>query len=178
MLTRLVSSDKAEQAYAAGVLPLDSLIGKTTNHISAEVTEKDLPILAATRKVAPDDMFTVHEIDTPAATYDVIDASEALNFKGEPLDPKEYGNLASKLLNRMEEVNASGEPQIFTAENTMQKVITKHGNATLFEMRMAGKNRLYFWASQSEDANPQIIILGSHSGDDATQQAFIDSYAT
>jgi hypothetical protein len=176
MLTRLRSSDEAERLYAAGELPLESFLGSVKNHISGEVTKADVPVLARMAKIEPEKPLTVHEITTLAATYDVIDASDAVGYKGDQIGPREYGNLASKVLNRMEELDSTGKPQIFTADNTMQKVISKFGDATLFEMRMQGKNRMYFWASQPPEQNPQIVIIGSHGGDESSQRDFINNY--
>jgi hypothetical protein len=178
MLKKLGSADEAERLYAAGELPLRSLVGKTTNHISDEISKKDHPLLRTLDKVDPEARLSIYEIETPVGTYDVIDASKAVGFNGEPLGPHEYGNLTSKLLNRMEEADNTGKAQIFTADNKMQKVISKRGDATLFEMRMSGKNRLYFWASQPKNGNAQITIIGSHGGDEATQHRFIDNYTS
>lgn len=168
-----------EQDEAINQAPLEDLVGGVENHIADEVTKDQIPILASHTKIAPDAKLEIHDVSTAAGNYRVVDASAAVGFKGANLDAASYGVLSNKLLARMEEVDSTGQPQIFTADNKMQKVISKQGDSTLFELRMNGKNRMYLWVThgkQEGDPN-EVVILGSHGGDESTQRAFINNYS-
>ena len=178
MLEKLTKGSEAQRLEVAASVSLSDLIGDTKNTFDGERTKADIPAINTMQVIDPKAQLPTHDITTKNMTYTVTDASEAIGFKADRLSPEEYGVLASKLLNRMEEVGSDGNPQIFTADNKMQKVITRQGNATLFEIRMRGKNRLYFWLTpENKQGQPEIVILGSHGGDESTQKTFINNYA-
>lgn len=126
-----------------------------------------------------------------ARSYDVYDATSAVDFKGEPLSREDNGIILEKLYDRIHEVDAKGQAQIAHPDGTMQKPLHK-GKSTglvpnLYELRMNGKNRLYFTYeaanTDTEDSRTKlksgtnsgrIVILGGHGGDVTTQSDFLN----
>lgn len=126
-----------------------------------------------------------------ARTYDVYDATAVVDFKGEPLSREDNGIILEKLYDRIHEVDAKGQAQIAHPDGTMQKPLHK-GRSTslvpnLYELRMNGKNRLYFTYeaadTHAEDTRTRlksgtnsgrIVILGGHGGDVSTQNDFLN----
>jgi hypothetical protein len=171
--------EKAKESAATGSFDLDTMLGGVQNEFEGLVTKSSLPELASIQQVDPKAEMESHLLTTKHGDrFRVIDASEAFGFKGHRLTPadSEYQILTGKLLQRMNELDAQSHPQIMTADsnNKMQKVIDRRGSATLFELRMSGKNRLYAFVEPNDpDDLTRIVILGAHGGDAKTQQEFI-----
>jgi len=140
--------------------------------------KEELPEITHIAAISPDDKLE----ELIYATSDgrriaVIDASDALKVPVDTRESTEYRNLLGKLLLRTTSAASNGEPQIYTADNKMQKVIARVDGGFIFEIRMAGKNRLYGTISvppKDTEQLPRIIILGGHGGDSTTQRRFIN----
>lgn len=169
----------AQEAIQDGTL--DRFIGATTNRAAKPVIKAQLPELAAIGSIPKDkplrsDIVTVKT----GKTFTVVDASVDHGSKDSITDEsrKEYGILCAKLVERMGSDDRSGDPQIFHQDQKMQKTIRRLGDAELYEMRMSGKNRLYFTVTKTPDDESgsigRIVILGAHGGDASTQRKFID----
>jgi hypothetical protein len=134
---------------------------------SEQVTERDLTEVTTTLLVS-----------SLGHRFTVVDASNEVGFKEQPLPHPEYDILAAKFLGRLVEVGPDGQPQILSCDNIMQKCIRILKTGMLCELRMGGKNRWYFTVRHSpetdlEEEFTQIVILGSHGGDAVTQSKFI-----
>jgi hypothetical protein len=177
--------ETTQAAMASGELDIESLLGGVANQPLKPRNKSSVPALRALASfpedaTAPSTLITTETGDN----FVVIDASDALTSRPESPPEKDYGILMSKLLNRMSERGADGQPQILHPDNTMQKVIGKLGGQSLQEFRKSGKSRAVCTvatpesgAEQTEDypVTATITILGSHGGDEATQQQFLNS---
>ena len=128
------------------------------------------------------DELIAHNIQTQNGhALTVLDASESAASRQATHNREsvgEYVILCGKLLGRMVDVGPDGMPQIMRQDQKMQKSISPINGGTLFEMRMNGKDRLYFTVVKQPEGEQgptaRIVILGSHGGDERTQQEFID----
>lgn len=138
---------------------------------------EDLPEIIPFAAIEPDATFIGTPLTTEAGhRFEFVDASNAIHFKGPQPSENELAVLCGKFLGRMVEVGPDGRPLLLAPDNTMQKVIsTLPGGAVLCEMRMSGKNRLYFTVVQSAPDEPvRVVFLGAHGGDAGTQRDFIN----
>lgn len=177
--TRTVESTLA--ALDDGSLDVDAFLGDVKNSPEKMVSKKDIPELANFASINPDAVLSPHNIETKNGDhFVVIDASNDVGFHESAPEGNGYNILLSKLLGRMSAQNAQGNPLVLTVDpnNTaMQKSIRRLDNSDVFEMRMGGKNRLYFSVSRPQDRpdlTARVIILGAHGGDEKTQQNFIN----
>jgi len=180
--TLLTDSEAAKTSMDDGLL--DKLIGDVVSEPAAPMMKHDLPELSGTHSIPTDKPLRTDTIRTPnGKAFTVVDATIGLGSKDDITDEsrKEYGILCAKFVERLKETGADGLPQILKQDQnqTMQKTIYRRGDAEIFEMRMSGKNRLYFSVVKlpNEDGQPiaRLVILGAHGGNAQTQRAFIDS---
>lgn len=179
MSRTVLSLQNDSEALAAAVndgrVDLGIFLG-VSNESGKKYTKADVPELQAIDTLKPDTEIQAHTITTERGKqFEVIDASNAVGFTKEPLGVHEQAILFSKLLNRFSEVDAQDNPQILSCDSKMQKPLFKLGGVQVYEMRMSGKNRLYFAVDNSNPQTaPRVTILGSHGGDENTQRAFLD----
>lgn len=168
-------------ALEDGSLDVDAFVGDVKNSPEKMVSKKNIPELANFASIDPDAVLSPHNVETKNGDhFVVIDASNEVGFHESAPEGNGYNILLSKLLGRMSAQNAQGNPLVLTVDpnNTaMQKSIRRLDNSDVFEMRMGGKNRLYFSVARPQDRpdlTARIIILGAHGGDEKTQQNFIN----
>jgi hypothetical protein len=176
----LESPDALDELMNSGKT-LDDLLGEAINRFEGSYRKQDLPelegIKASSLKSSGAEPFGAHLVETEVGKFIVMDASRPNQNE----DLKEYFILCGKLLKKMSEKDVDGQPQIMNEDQKIQKAIRRMGTGTLYEMRMAGKNRLYFVLlpdPSPDDPNEitaRITIVGNHNGDAATQQRFINS---
>lgn len=172
---------------------VDDLLANTTNEINGIFTIKDFPELDRIPNLDPEATVESQTILTESGNkFEVIDISTEIDFRGAYLGSQEYGVLCSKLLERMDCNDKSGEPSVMSPDNIMQKPIKegcssdgKSGSlkglvdlgssgARLYELRKSNKDRMYFIATKTPDDSKRIIILGSHGGNEKTQINFLN----
>lgn len=120
-----------------------------------------------------------YEISVENNTFIIIDASDALEVNGiNPPNESRTKVLFNKFFERLRSVDVDKQPHLATPDGTQQKKIESIESMEVHEIRMAGKNRLYF-AIKHEDSKSRyrIIILGAHDDNENHQQAFIDNLA-
>ncbi|HKU19134.1 MAG TPA: hypothetical protein VJP80_07785 [Candidatus Saccharimonadales bacterium] len=168
--------EQLQSALASGSLSLEQLKADVNNRLGNTYHKADLPELAAIKKIDSQTTIESTEIVTKNGdAFTVVDASEAVGFKEHPLSAAEFGILTEKFLHRIVQPDKTGKPQILSSDGIMQKPIRKVGGQQMFEVRMGGKNRLYFTVTPGKDGQPtRLTILGSHGGDASTQRKFID----
>jgi hypothetical protein len=168
--------EQTKKALADGTLDATELLAGVANETEGFATKQDLPELSGFAGVDPDQKIELQRLVADNGDiFLVADASSTVNFRGEPLPPTEYGILTGKLLERMTHRGQDGKPQVQSPDNTMQKVLRTTPTGHLDEVRMSGKNRLYVTVTPDQEQNlTRIVILGSHGGDAATQQAFLN----
>lgn len=167
-----------EQLGLSAQAQLEKFIGQIKNHLAQPVKKRDLPELANVERIPYDAPIPTDIITTATGkTYIIHDATDALGIKNKQ-SGQEYAVLCAKFTNRLNELNANGQPQIMQPDSKMQKVIRQGDGSTTQEMRMSGKNRFYFKLTPlSQDPNnpnsplARIVVLG----DEKTQQRFIDA---
>lgn len=164
-----------------GSLDVDAFVGDIKNSPEKIVSKENIPELANFTSIKPGAELSPHHIETENGDhFVVIDASKDIGFHESAPEGNGYNILLSKLLGRMSAQNAQGNPLVLTVDpnnNAMQKSIRRLDNSDVFEMRMGGKNRLYFSVSRPQDRpdlTARVIILGAHGGDEKTQQNFIN----
>lgn len=178
---QLKDRESAKQARADGSLDIDGLLGGVTNELAGEVvTRNDLPELENFSAIDQDALLQPQLITTETGNkYVVVDASNATSFNGPKPTVGDYKILSSKLLGRMIENDAQGNPHVLTADRTMQKPIRRLDKSHVDEFRMNGKSRFYAVIVPSPKGQPdiaaRITILGAHGGDEKTQQSFIST---
>jgi hypothetical protein len=175
-LAAQVEDDESAKAFVASG-GLQEFFADTTNSFEGVFNKKDLPELQGMAAIDEQTPLTGTRIETKNGdTFTVIDASSAVGYTGPSIDATSYGVLTGKMLNRMQERDPRGNPQILNEDFKMQKTLASRlPNAPITEFRMTGKNRLY--ATITPDAGEttaRIVILGSHGGDAKTQNDFID----
>lgn len=119
-----------------------------------------------------------YEVSISSRNYTIIDSSEALDVNGVNLpSPDESKVLLDKLFGRIKQIDKDGNPQLATADGDAQKKIKSATNEHTYEIRMAGKSRLYviFENNEPEGEAKKIVILGAHGDSEEQQDAFIDA---
>lgn len=181
--TLLTSPDRVQMLSDMGV-SLDDLLGGVQNTFAGVYNKRDIkqdiPELATITTEA-DQMIAHNIVTSNGHTLVVLDAAESSASRQGVHDKEsvgEYVILCGKLLGRMVEVGPDGLPQILHQDMKMQKTISAINGGTLFEMRMNGKDRLYFTVVRQPEGErgptARIVLLGSHGGDERTQQEFIN----
>lgn len=165
---------------------LAQLLGKAENQPLPSVVQGQLDELKTVEHINPEKPipgFRITKRPDPAAGeslaesegVDVYDASEHIDgFNGTPLTPEAYKILSQKLLNLIVNEDKGGQLQILSPNGTMQKVLRGwKGEGKACELRMEGKNRLYFTLQTDGVTRPRIVILGGHGGDEGDQIKFL-----
>lgn len=178
---QLETEESKQAALETGALDLDKLLAGVTNERTAKALKyEDLPELHGIASLDRSATFSQDRITTASGnTFDVIDASHAVGYKGPQPEYSSYKALATKLVQRMDAIDASGDPQILHPDGTQQKPIGRVGTANVDEVRRQGsKDRLYFTrvGANSDDPTsvPRLVILGVTGGDKKVQRKFID----
>jgi hypothetical protein len=177
----LTSEETVLAALANGELNPDTLLAGINNKIiKGGIYRNELPELAHLPGIKGEGPFEAQLVSfgafgqqaRPNRAFVLVDCTRAHSFDRKQPDSNVYRILATKLVDRMRE-DDHGVPHILRPDSTGQKALRGPGH--LDEIRMAKKNRLYFTVSpaQSPDQLHRIILLGAHSGDDKTQEAFI-----
>lgn len=120
---------------------------------------------------------TVSIANQPPVT--IIDASPIIQHDGlTPATVKESETLHSKLLTLATSNDETGMPQIFNIDSqSIKKLSLRNAEAdNVYEIRVAGKARLYFTTNPPLESRRHliIIILGSHGDNPASQTAFLN----
>jgi hypothetical protein len=183
----LTTDETIRTSLADGRFDPDTLLGGIKNKtIKTGLHHSDLPALAYMPGIKDDGPFEAHLISfgafeeqaaNPNNTFILVDCTQAHGFKGASADKDAYRILAGKLLGRMQAIDSKGSPHILSPDNIEQKVIHTIGRNRVDEIRMRNKERLYIAISPANSPNEPhtIILLGTHSGDETTQQEFIDT---
>lgn len=154
----------------------DNLFG-STNHELPPVSPSDIPEwsdLKIGSQSASVQGTLVESLDN-GLELEVYDASELVGSKAsDSLDADNRRILMNKFYALLLSEDELGRPQIMYPDSTQSKVLrSKLQGGTLCEVRMSGKNRLYFILGH--DSEPmRVTILGGHGGDTNTQNKFID----
>lgn len=162
---------------------LDDLLGGVRNEIGGLYHRDELPELSTFDGI-PDERFASTIVTTSTGnTFSVIDTTEggdqpASRNGYDSGSANEYVILCGKLLDRMIAVDGKGQPHVMSPDRIMQKIIKTTDAGTLFEMRMNGKDRLYFTVlpkpdGQDSPTTARIVIVGRHGGSGRTQQQFL-----
>lgn len=170
-------TERTKTALADGTLDTQKLLAGIENHPEGLMGKANLPELAGIDSIDANTQFEAQRIETENGNqFIVIDASAAVGFKEKPLTSGEYGVLATKFLDRLTELDQTGQPQILNPDNTQQKVVRNTTVGHIDEVRRGGKkDRLYVSiapASEAVGETTRLVILGDHGGDYSTQDAF------
>lgn len=155
--------------------PMDLLSG-VKNELIGVTTKEHVPELRDRAAVGSGDL-AIHQLTNERGDrFEVIDASKEVHSHIKPAEKAARSILYKKLIHNMTAADAHGEPQILTPDGITQKAL--HGQnfevGRFDEIRMNGKNRLYMVVTPgTEEAAHRIVILGTHGGDEATQNHFI-----
>lgn len=170
------------EAIKSGNLDPVELLGGVESAFLGTADARSFPELAGINTVSdPQNPLERHLIqpgERSKPPVEVIDATSAIPQTVDPAPREEQGVMTQKLLGRIVNVDKEGQPLILDPDNTMQKVLRTQpgGPGKLCELRMTGKNRMYVSVTPPKDGEPtRVIILGSHGGDEATQNAFINA---
>jgi len=176
-------TDQTRAALKSGEINTEQWLGGVENQLNNRYVKSQLPEIQKIGTVNERREFEAHELLTAAGhRIEVIDTSQPPNPDPNQITDgsrSEYAILCSKLLSRITEVGQDGLPQIMKQDQIMQKTIGKVKGGRIDEIRMSGKNRLYFTIvdDPNGDSNTlaRIVILGTHGGDQTTQARFINS---
>lgn len=167
--------ETTKAAMATGELDIDNLLAGVENWPDKTYSKSELPELQGIKKLPDDVELDGHKIAVNEHVFTVVDASDALGLGGN-IRREGYSILCDKLIQRMGEKDASGNPQILKSDEIMQKALRQLKGGRLDEMRMGGKNRMYFTVTSEgldEGTAARIVILGTHGGDASNQEKFL-----
>lgn len=105
----------------------------------------------------------------------IIDASPIVNSGNiQPAAPEDMKVLLDKLVSFAVAPNNRSEPQLYQTNNSAIRLMRSGstGQTTIREVRMRGKNRLYFTISRNNNGIPTIIIIGCHGSKESYQIEF------
>jgi hypothetical protein len=168
---RAVRIDLQDVRESMGGITLDNTVK------AAEYKGTDLPEINTFAAITADTRIAgVTMVTDTGQRFEFVDASKCIDFKGVQPSANEFAVLCGKFLGRIIETSHDNKPLIMTPDNKMQKTISSVPGGQLYEMRMSGKNRLYFTVRQPVQGEPiRIIFLGAHGGDADTQRDFINN---
>lgn len=176
----LTDDEAAAQAMQEGVL--DRLVGEVTNKTLKPTSKENLPEVADISAVPEGKPLRTDEVTNKhGQKFVVVDATNQDYPRANVTEGSraEYGILTAKLVDRMNALGPDGMPLVLSQDHVMQKRLRHAGSASVYEIRMSGKNRLYASVTpapeNTEGAVARIVILGVHGGDASTQRKFIDS---
>ena len=106
----------------------------------------------------------------------IIDASPIVNSGNiQPAAPEDMKVLLNKLVSFAVAPNNRSEFQLYQTNNSAIRRINSDstGQTTIREVRMRGKNRLYFTISSNDNGIPVIVIIGCHGDKESYQTEFL-----
>lgn len=106
----------------------------------------------------------------------IIDASPIVNSGNiQPAAPEDMKVLLNKLVSFAVAPNNRSEFQLYQTNNSAIRRINSGstGQTTIREVRMRGKNHLYFTISRNNNGIPTIIIIGCHGSKESYQTEFL-----
>ena len=183
-------SEARRATYRPGELeaPHDSqLVRSLRENFSLETTITTTPTASVIKTLDPgiiiDQRATATTLDTvsianqPPVT--IIDASPIIQHDGlTPATVKESEILYNKLLTLATSGDETGMPQIFNINSqSIKKLSLRNAEASnIYEVRIAGKARLYFATSSPPESKRHLIvtILGSHGDNSTSQTTFLN----
>lgn len=176
-----IASDQEVALEALMNGELETYISGVTSKPAGNFRKTDLPEIALISAIKEDATLEAYDIQTETGhRYTVIDASGANTSRANdsPEDRRRYfGILCEKFVGRLQGTGKNGLPLVLQPDSKQQKAIQSYGLYRMDEMRKAGKDRMYFMvtrATYDSDITARIVLLGSHGGNEATQQTFID----
>lgn len=106
----------------------------------------------------------------------IIDASLMVNSGNiRPAEPDDMRVLLDKLVLFAVAPDNNSDSQLYQTNNSAIRRINSDstGQTTIREVRMRGKNRLYFTISSNDKGTPVIVIIGCHGDKESYQTEFL-----
>ena len=106
----------------------------------------------------------------------IIDASPMVNSGNiRPAEPDDMRVLLDKLVLFAVAPDNNSDSQLYQTNNSAMRRINSDstGQTTIREVRMRGKNRLYFTISSNYNGIPVIVIVGCHGDKESYQTEFL-----
>ena len=106
----------------------------------------------------------------------IIDASPMVNSGDiQPAEPDNMRVLLDKLASFAVAPDNNSDSQLYQTNNSAIRRINSASTSqtTIREVRMRGKNRLYFTISRNDNGVPTIVIIGCHGDKESYQTEFL-----
>ena len=119
--------------------------------------------------------FSVHS-DRYLTGAIIIDAAPMVNSGDiQPAEPEDMRVLLDKLVSFAVAPNNNSKSQLYQTNNSAIRRMRfdSTGQTTIREVRMRGKNRLYFTISRNDNGIPVIVIIGCHGDKESYQTEFL-----
>ena len=161
-----------------------ALLAGIINIETDPLSVSDTPGLRDIKTINPDAQLPGQVLYGPdkdsKSGVEVYDAREYITgFNGTQMDAKSEINVLGKFASLCVNEEAPGTPMVVSAQGEISRPITawRNKDGRLFEIRMNGKNRLYYLVlpNSPQSGRARVVLIGGHGDSSTEQDIFIDA---